>query len=101
MKSTHIAISSLIVLSIATCTTFFLLGIPEQKALSARISNYISELYQVVNGSDGDKASFLAHGFCTNGDLEQLALSAQTPDELVLVNNLGSDCVVVTGLLNS
>ena len=102
MRNKILLIKSLVVIAIGAIVTMFCLGMPEEnQQLIAKVNSYIGELYQTVNGSDGDRAAFLTNGFCFNGTLEKLAIEAKDVDEITLVENLGRDCRIIIGLLQS
>jgi hypothetical protein len=102
MKSKFFGIISVFILSTVAAICLLTLGLPEQEdPIQLQVKSHIEELYHVVRGSDGSKASFLSHGFCTDGTLEELALAAVTSEQINLVNNLSRDCVIVTYMLNT
>ena len=95
-------IKSLLIVASAIAIFSLSVGTPEaDNTLLAKINSRIVELYQAVNGSEGTKASFAAHGFCFDGTLEQLALEAKDSTEISLVEDLGRDCRIVSGFINS
>lgn len=95
-------IKSILLVIIAAIISIICLGLPEQNdQLVVKVNTYISELYKIVNGTEVDKASFLMNGFCFDGTLEQLALEANDAEHIVIVESLGRDCRIISGLLQS
>ncbi len=98
-KINNLTVSGVILLVSFTC--ILTAGIANLSLLR-EIATKSTELSRVLRGTEDDKARFANSNFCSDGTLDQLALEAQ--DELeavVMLNDLGRQCVVALELIKS